>query len=501
MIEPYTVLPYSDDNLATSLSNNLTSSDWVKNTKPHYEYLCKYLAETGGIGAKTIVIENKYLSKSYLIDYSNFYSTCFNHYERFCKRVHFFSDDFNKRKFTALIKNPGSKLSKIWDGYLGYIVIKPLPKVLIGATVLKTYQSTSIDKRYFPATKKYKVNIFGKELTIKSLAFQEQDTVVGACASSALWSAFNKTSQLFQTPLPSPSDITKSAKNLFYNSGRTYPNHELDHYQIGNAVDSIGLVSELRNSRNFSVATYLKAFIYSYNKIGLPVLLGIKLPALGGHLITITGFREENPTAYVRTADMALKADSIEKFYAHDDQVGPFTRLKIESSGKIETAWIDKGTGTNIIADFSSVFVPIFNKIRLTFENIYSIVRLIDFYFYTSLPATNIYWDIYLDFSNNYKMHVQEAQNISSSQKYKILIEPLPKYIWIAKGLVIDECVIELIFDATEIDTADFCIAINTYNTSLKTFLQANLLSTSIIGFFKNDLSAKYYDLMVESTK
>ena len=495
--KPFTVVPYNEDNLANALSNHLNSSDWIKTSKPHYKYFCNYFDDGTGIGAKTIVIEHKYLSKSYLIDYSNFYSTCHSPYERFCKRIHFFADEFDNRKLTALINNPKSKLGKIWESYLGYIVVKPLPKVFIGATILKTYQNSPTDNRFFPATKIYKVNIFGKELIINSLAFQEQDSVVGACASSALWSAFNKTSELFQTPLHSPSDITKSAKNLFYNSGRTYPNHGLDYYQIGNAIDAIGLVSELRNTKHFISAGYLKSFIYSYNKIGLPVLLGIELPE-GGHLITITGFKEETNLSFTRTNVIALKAEKIEKFYAHDDQVGPFTRIIINGSGKIETEWLD-ANGDNVMANFSSIFVPIFNKIRLTFENIYSKVSLIDFYFLNCIPSLNIYWDIYLDFSNKYKNELQNNTLIGQGDKYRILTQPLSKYIWIAKGMVSEECIIELIFDATEIDSADYCIAINIYNASLGVLLKNNLSIPSVIDFFKNNLTEKYYTLLLKS--
>jgi hypothetical protein len=266
------VIPFSANNLAEALSNHLMSADQVK-AKRHYRYFLEYLGSNrDGLNARTIVIENRYISKSYLIDYSSYYSTCFSDYGRFCKRVHFFSCSFSKKKFSNSVGNLSSQSKQLWDAYLGYIVVKPLPSIPIGATVLKTYNHTSTNKRFFPSLKNYKINLFGKELHINSLAFQEQDSVVGACASSALWTAFHKTSDFFQTPLPSPSDITKSAKNLFDSSGRTFPNSGLDYYQIGNAIESVGLVSELRNSSKFTGMkdiNYLKAFIYAYNKMGL----------------------------------------------------------------------------------------------------------------------------------------------------------------------------------------------------------------------------------------
>lgn len=500
--EAFQILSYSHDSLAHALSNKLTSVEKVK-SKMHFKYFTEYFGNVGdGLNAQTILIENKYLSKSYLIDYSNFYSTCFDEYDRFCKRVHFFSKSFTKRQFNLALKSKNSSFNNIWDSYLGYIVVKPLPGITIGASLLKTYSSTALNKRCFPASKEYKINLFGKTLAFHSLAFQEQDSVVGACASSALWSAFHKTSQLFQTPLPSPSDITKSAKNLFQSSGRTYPNSGLDHFQIGNAIESVGLVSELRNSNKFADVSYLKAFIYAYNRMGLPVLLGIKIIGLGGHLITITGYKEENNVAFHRTPNMSLKASNIERFYAHDDQVGPFSRMGFNAAGNIVTGWWEDAIGDlKKEAELLSVFIPIHNKIRLTFENVYSKVRILDFYFFQKLPAIEIFWDIYLSFSNDYKSDLFNTELKDSALKQKLLIEPLPKYIWLARGYLNAECMIELIFDATQIATSDFCLSINIFNESLRIILGADLQDLACQVFFKNELSPAYLDLLQKACR
>lgn len=176
----FPILPFSAENLAEALSNSLTKADAVKR-KSYYNYFVEYLSSLGdSLNAQTIVTENKYISKSYLIDYSSYYSTCFSDYERFCKRVHFFSLAFSKREFNTVIKSCSARSNKIWKSYLGYIVVKPLPSIPIGATLLKTYNRTDANKRFFPCTKDYTVNLFGKEIQITSLAFQQQDSVVGA---------------------------------------------------------------------------------------------------------------------------------------------------------------------------------------------------------------------------------------------------------------------------------------------------------------------------------
>ncbi|MEL6862890.1 MAG: hypothetical protein AAFP19_00665, partial [Bacteroidota bacterium] len=385
-IPPFSIHPFSHDTLAEALSNEYTSI----REKFHFNFFKEYLGQTNeGLGAQTILIEYNYVSRSYLHDYASYYALCFQDYKRLCKRVHFFSVPFSQRAFKAAVANPNSRGGqKIWAAYLGYVVIKPLPKTIIGATLLKTYARTSNKKRHYPVTKKYEINIFGKTLEIDSLVFQEQDSIVSACATTALWSAFHKTAELFQTTLPSPNEITSSAGNLFLTSGRSFPNRGLDHHQIGNAISSVNLVFEMRN-HNISLSNqseeekkkniaFIKAFLYAYNKMGLPVLLGINLKDRGKHLITIVGFREEHKPVKV-TSDISLKAFQIERFYAHDDQVGPFSRLGFKNNN-LESSWWSSDDGSEKIeAEIMSIFVPLHKKIRINFEQIYFVAIGFDF--------------------------------------------------------------------------------------------------------------------------
>lgn len=500
LANPFTLLSYNNKNLAISLTNKLTPVNQIK-SGILYKYFCEYLGEKDGLNAKTIVIELHYVSKSYLIDYSNYYSTCFTDYDRICKRVHFFSAKFSNKNLRKAL-NESDDDNNIWKSYLGYIVIKPLPSFVIGATLLKTYPNTSLKKRYFTASKKYYINFFGKHLEIESLAFQEQDKVVGACASSALWSAFHKTSDLFGSPLPSPSDITKSAKNLFQNSGRTYPNAGLDYYQIGNAIESVGLVSELRN-KPFTDPGSLTSFIYAYCKMGLPVLLGMHFPGEGDHLITITGYKEERLLPFPRTrGEISLKGSKINQFYAHDDQVGPFSRLIFQSDGKILTSWLDN-KNKKVVAEFVSLFIPLNHKIRLTYENIYGKISLIDFYFAKSvrLAQVEVYWDIYLSFSNEYKKDLRKNNAVDISLKYQLLTQPLPRYVWIAKCFINSECFMEYLFDATEIANADSCITANIFNPSFKQVMKLELEDSSVSKYFTKNLGDHFLDLFTKAVK
>jgi hypothetical protein len=105
----------------------------------------------------------------------------------------------------------------------------------------------------------------------------------------------------------------------------------------------VGLVAELRTYRQdnewgaapavevgFRMQEQLlgaKGFMYAYLRLGLPVLLFLLLDGREdqGHLITVTGYRLA-ATDVLPTTDISLAADALDRFHAHDDQMGPFAR-------------------------------------------------------------------------------------------------------------------------------------------------------------------------------
>jgi len=470
----YEVLPYSSENLAVALSGRgngtnhyvqSISTEAVKK-KDHYKYFLSYFSDEG-IGARTIVIEKNYISKAYISDYSNYYSTCFKDYQRFCSRVHFFNESFDKDKFHTEIFELKSPF--LQNCYLGYIVVKPLPESIIGATILKTYGHTQDKQRLYHAIREYEINLFGKDLKIESLAYQEQDTVVSACASMAIWNAFHKTSILFQTALPSPSEITKLAGNLYFNSGRTFPNSGLDLTQIGKAIESVGLVSELRIAN--SDIPFAKRFVYAYSKAGLPVLLFIEIKNQGHHLITVVGYSEKDEEPGLKE-EISLKADRIERFYAHDDQVGPFARIALTNSTALETAWTDKD-GKNLSGSIYAIIVPVYPKIRISFDDVLKKSNLIDTVLYQlDVFRYELEWDIYLADSNKYKSTILKSSSSSQELKQHIAFTHYPRFVWVAQAYVKGILVFEILFDSTDISRGFFGIDFHLFDPDAKEILR-----------------------------
>jgi len=237
----FEVLPCSSDSLKSVLTEKTKIPAGELDTKAHINYFTDYFQ---AVKAKTFVVENDYVDHDYLEDHAEYYVRCFSEYKRKCARLHFFKINFSTGDFESLLKGEDCPLSSqlLQKAYLGFVVVKPLPKTIIGRTCLGTYEHEG--RRHFPITRAYSANLFGIELAVESsLAFQEQDTVVAACATSALWSVFQGTGKLFQHAIPSPSAITKTATEHITDCERTraFPSKGLDVIEMARAIKSVDL--------------------------------------------------------------------------------------------------------------------------------------------------------------------------------------------------------------------------------------------------------------------
>jgi hypothetical protein len=382
--------------------------------------LSTYLeSHLGKLKAKTIVVEFKYIDKDYLEDFAAYHVRCFGNYPQICKRLHFFACEFEQESFQSLLEISlevqGSTLKRkdLKENYLGFIVVKPLPETCIGRTCLKVNSPDEAGK-YFPTLRDYRANLFGISLNVKSLAFQEQDHVVSACATSALWSTFHSTGILFQHQIPSPVLITQSANRNFERQKRIFQSGGLSPSQMAQAIRNIGLDPiVIDNKSKLEGDDYLfRANLYAYLKCRIPVILGIQLERLeknqnnastsnqsddqwqiveivGKHAVTATGFSLSNTEPEVRKK-MRLKSERMNKIYVHDDQVGPFAEMSFESFklsvyqevdlsivdnqgqtvSRLSTLW-KKSENTIVVAKKGITIIPAYHKIRIPFETIY----------------------------------------------------------------------------------------------------------------------------------
>lgn len=471
---------YNSSNLAISLSNDFTDQYSIAN-KRQYIYLEEYLNE---LDAKTILIEKEYVSKAYLSDFAFYYSKCFDTPPSKCVRVHFFNRAFTKSDFVNDVLN---KRKKYFNHYLGYVVVKPIPLFVIGPTLLKTYPNKKGNrKRIFFGTREYTVNILGEKIKLNSLVFQEQDKVISACATTALWSSMHKAAKLFDLTVSRPSEITQKAGITASGGGRLFPNRGLSTKQMCDIIFKSGLVTEIRHheSRYQPSTSYIKQIIYAYAKTGIPIILNIEVPndeseEFGAHAVAVCGYKMKNRITKKPPSDkISLLSDEIEKIYVHDDQWGPFSRIIIQDQSLISswTTFDDEERPTHS----SEILVPIYPSIRISYDDVLSVVYGIDAILrlaFEDVSLTDFQWDIHIVNSNEYKNEIKYSK-LNSSVKRKVLDKSMPKYVWRAICIIENDKIYEYLFDSTALSNSMYGIyAIGYYeilNEFITNFLELN---------------------------
>jgi hypothetical protein len=453
------VVPFSEGGLFEALANLHASPDEVAQLDSA-KYLFHYLASET-VDARTIVIEEPYTDADYLDDFTSHYARCFAQYPRRCKRLHFFGRDLDEAGLLEIVRCPLGKESDpvraLQADYLGFVVARPLPQAIIGRSVLRTYSGVT-DGRHFPATRAYKVNLYGIELEIVGLAYQEQDTVLAACATVALWSAFHKDSDLFETGIPTPAAITRAGTQTSH-YGRSVPQHGLRIEEMCAAIRDIGLDPEAFDLKKTKDVP-LVSLIYGYLAMGLPVILVVDVPGRGCHAITVVGYSESRGVRRVeevpgKSRILPMKGLTIDKLYGHDDQIGAYAKLIVPGPACPETpadalksSWEDSA-GRPFVYPVA-VVVPVYNKIRITFTDVQQWLMPIEYLMSAIRPPTRLpEWDVHLVFSNDYKKCVRLDGLLPDSVKESLLIAHHPRFWWRAvlrlDGL--DFC--EFLFDAT----------------------------------------------------
>jgi hypothetical protein len=500
MSEPCEVHGYSIEKLLELFAEHSKASSKKIEAKLHAIYFREYF---NCISAKTIIVENEYVDRDYLEDYAEYYVRCFRDYPRKCTRLHFFKVAFSSEDFSnSLLGNSDSlSLETLQTNYLGFIVLKPLPRTIIGRTCLITYPCDG--RRHFPATRCYVANLFGLNLKVQhSLAFQEQDSVVAACATSALWSIFQATGQLFQHPIPSPSAITSQATEILTKDQRAFPSPGLTSIEMAHAIKSVGLEPYLVNAANHYL---LKATLYAYLRAGIPMMFGFHLidvsgsesQVIGKHAVAITGYSlGYSQSTFFENTGFLLKATKVDKIYVHDDQVGPFSRMVFDEQlitlilpdGKrkqevsILTSWQgNDGSvgGKRAISDI--LLIPLYHKIRIPFGAIHDIVfgfdSLLKSVISQVIPALmpifqQAEWDIYLISVNDLKKEIFGSVNLNTEIRKKILMHSFPRFLWRASLILDGGMKLDLLFDATDIEQGAFFLCVIDYDKELTGLLR-----------------------------
>ena len=298
--------------------------------KAHIVYLTNYLNH---IGVKTVVFESDYVDRHYLEDYSEYYARCFQSLPKTCARLHFFRTEFKEEAFSNALNNLDRNFIdshiKREGAYAGFAVIRPLPVTCIARMCLMPYE---FGDSSLVLTDRVHVSLFGIDLTVNTAAFIEQDKVVSACATSAIWALLNANRTYRSELLPSPSAITKSALVADRNGSRTFPaaaGLQVEH--VCRSLKTYGLEPTVIDKQDYEDEYFpdiVKRILGAYLPSNIPVLIGGRVSQVkdgiddfrGEHLVCALGYRTNGPIT-------SSSPEEINRIYVHDDRYGPYVSL------------------------------------------------------------------------------------------------------------------------------------------------------------------------------
>lgn len=370
-------VPFSPGSLKQEISR-LSKAQGSGATNHQTEYLARYLSS---LEAATLVIEEYYIDRHYIEEVALYYSRCLLPKPNCCARIHIFAQvdgrELDDDKLSEYIRNSvGDNRQKrrvgaiLQAAYLGYIVVRPLPSVPIGRTVLRLRDHDHWVNR---SQTTYSVHFLGFELTVDGLAFQQQDQAVGACATVAIWTALQRQSRRDGARAPTPSEITEAAVRHFLPAGRPFPSPGLTIEQICEALRSFDfppVVFDIEGCLGSGIDDYPDLFKFRmgvYLRSGMPVILALRGRGVG-HAVTAVGYSPapgSSEALGVYPHSIRLENADFDSLYVSDDRLGPNVPAKVvkldDYKLALRFAWPD-GAVEEMTIDLA--VVPLYPKVR-----------------------------------------------------------------------------------------------------------------------------------------
>lgn len=425
----------------------------------------------GELDAKAIICEREYIDKDFSDDYANYYVQAFKDYRGSCARMHFFSVALTQEEFTSILANDdpqAPRVTQLNDHYLGFMVIKPLPFTFLGKVCIKSPLIGCVSRIYY-------ANLFGIELSIKSIAFQEQDRGVSACATTSVWSLLHALPDIHNKSIPSPSAITLAAFGSPLQNINSFPNKGLNLQQITTALEGLKLRQHSFSISDFDEdeSRFLRKFIECYVNSKIPVFLGGQIYKR----LSLKKGKLNNGCNYSLHGDHAVVVVGISRepsdysLVVHDDRIGPFSQIKLVSIKKnalkgynaagdenrnIPKLWAFEIDGEDELLIPRAVLVATYSKKKISATPIIETAKLLlemysnrknmstsDLTFAKNLKSTSLLYEC-----NNLKTeYFKTKKSIGIS---KALVSHFPHFIWRIRYELFREPIIDFLFDATD---------------------------------------------------
>lgn len=296
---------------------------------------------------------------------------------------------------------------------------------------------------------------------------------------------------------------------------RNLPNAGLNAAEIACAIRGVCLEPfpiEVKDEYRF------KGNLYSYLKGGIPLILEVSLEGVLGdehyyiqdrHAVAVTGYSlAKVPPVPDPETGCFLNASRMDRIYAHDDQIGPHARMKFDKGLKevisdaresfsrpyLSTSWHGNLLETKYVrAEPLLILAPVYHKIRIAFEDIWALTVVFDKFIEEKQTRElaglkdRLTWDIFLTTVVDLKSDIHESGELETSAKLdgpayrrEVLLENMPRFIWRATALHKEEKVLDLLFDATDVEKGPLFLRAIEYHDRLSTVIRTRARESSM---------------------
>lgn len=371
----------------------------------------------GAVKKTVICMEYPYVDEYYRDTYYSYYSRKHTPYNRFCFRLSFFTHTVSIENFYSI--------ENLEEYFLGYAVLRPTPKRIIGTTFLspKLYGNLEMSVCLCHKT----VSILGRFLTVYGFPFSGQDGEMNTCSETAIALIFdyfsnryNRYSRLL------PSQIAAAISGIV---DRKQPSKGVDIDTVASVMNSFGVNSKLYLKSNEGeqentgdgihfLEDEFKRLLHIYIESGIPL-----------YVVTINH-------AFVAIGRENKLFAGNPKIVIMDDNQKPYVFLEDENN-----IWgFIVPMADNILLEAMDIDIrEIIGKISSDYPSA-SIIG----------EETNFYYRLLLTTSRSYKNYILN-QDISSETRDYIIGTAMPKFVWVCEVISYDD--VEKQIDDIDIQT------------------------------------------------
>lgn len=418
----------------------------------------------------TVVIEKKYVDRTYRDSYYMHFSCKHGEYSRFCKRLFVFEgnvfEDAIAEKFSDLDEG------KLQKRFIGTIVIRPLREGKVGRCLINPY--FVIDKKNtYLRYAKYSATIYGMRFQINAFPFSMQDGETTTCAEITilnLMDYFGRKYPEYKSILPSEIAYIVE-KNDFE---RTLPTRGLKYSTITKVFSEVGFYPRLYGKNVFADMSQFKRVMHYYIESGIPVAVGAKVDEKTKHSIVCIGHGKINyedigkkiyavyDTIMGNYIWIVDSADLCKNYITMDDGRVPYENSEWKTEIFHDVKKVDKYMLGNYEPEM--LMVPLYKRMFLEAQDAYDIctsalasseVGIQKFYPEIGTKENPVVIRLFMCSSRNYKQRRISnfsSKNMEVREIYNVL--RLPRFVWVCEiydksGYCEGKAQGEIVIDAT----------------------------------------------------